>query len=98
MIVQQTYVSCDIRPKNVQDFAKRSHFSPATVERIARKPGDNRRIVFRQSNDARNIRKLRLDHRTMALCLSFTKRNKKNNDGNPSTAAETFFTKEGMPF
>ena len=90
MIVQQTYVSCGIRPKNVQDFAKRSHFSPATVLRIARKPGDIRRIVFRPTNDARNIRKLPLEHRKMALCLPFIKRNKMNNDGNPSTAVETF--------
>ena len=36
MIVQKTYMPCGVRPKNVQDFARRLHVSSATVLRIAR--------------------------------------------------------------
>ena len=36
MIVQKTYMPCGVRPKNVQDIARRLHVSSATVLRIAR--------------------------------------------------------------
>ena len=52
MIVQQTYVPCDVRPKNVDDFARSSHVRTATVLRIARKPWGIHRIVLRPSKGA----------------------------------------------
>ena len=36
MIVQKTYMPCGVRPKNVQDFARRLHVSSATVLRFAK--------------------------------------------------------------
>ena len=46
------------RPKDVQDFARRSHVTSATVLRISEKPWDIRKIALRQLNDVRNFRKL----------------------------------------
>ena len=52
MIVQQTYVPCDVRPKNVHDFARSSHVRTATVLRIVRNPRGIQRIVLLPSKGA----------------------------------------------
>ena len=63
----QKYDPCAVRLINVEDFARRSHASSATVLRIGRKSWDIRKIALRPSKDASDFKRLPYEFKSRVL-------------------------------